>query len=252
MDRKNPRPVGRGSFIADWAGLLGHVDDDAVTHGAAGSPHGRPRGGPFGFPCPGRRIRPCAKVFACGKNACTALLRRPALRGPGGRTHGRKNPRPTGRGFFIADWAGLLGHVDDDAVTHGAAGSPHGRPRGGPFGFPCPGRRIRPCAKVFAAGENACTALARRPAVRGLGGPHKKAPARWAGALGAVSVDYSATSMTTPEPTVRPPSRMAKRRPFSMAMGVISSTFMSTLSPGMHISVPSGRVMTPVTSVVRK
>ena len=64
--------------------------------------------------------------------------------------------------------------------------------------------------------------------------------------------DYSSMSMTTPEPTVRPPSRMAKRRPFSMAMGVISSTFMSTLSPGMHISVPSGRVMMPVTSVVRK
>ena len=64
--------------------------------------------------------------------------------------------------------------------------------------------------------------------------------------------NYSSISMTTPEPTVRPPSRIAKRRPFSMAMGVISSTFMSTLSPGMHISVPSGRVMTPVTSVVRK
>ena len=64
--------------------------------------------------------------------------------------------------------------------------------------------------------------------------------------------NYSSMSITTPEPTVRPPSRIAKRRPFSMAMGVISSTFMSTLSPGMHISVPSGRVMTPVTSVVRK
>ena len=64
--------------------------------------------------------------------------------------------------------------------------------------------------------------------------------------------NYSSMSITTPEPTVRPPSRIAKRRPFSIAMGVISSTFMSTLSPGMHISVPSGRVMTPVTSVVRK
>ena len=64
--------------------------------------------------------------------------------------------------------------------------------------------------------------------------------------------NYSSMEITTPEPTVRPPSRIAKRRPFSMAMGVISSTFMSTLSPGMHISVPSGRVMTPVTSVVRK
>ena len=64
--------------------------------------------------------------------------------------------------------------------------------------------------------------------------------------------NYSSMPITTPEPTVRPPSRIAKRRPFSIAMGVISSTFMSTLSPGMHISTPSGRVMTPVTSVVRK
>ncbi len=63
---------------------------------------------------------------------------------------------------------------------------------------------------------------------------------------------YSLILMTTPEPTVRPPSRMARRRPSSMAMGVISSTSISTLSPGMHMSTPSGRVMTPVTSVVRK
>lgn len=64
--------------------------------------------------------------------------------------------------------------------------------------------------------------------------------------------DYSLIFVTTPEPTVRPPSRIAKRRPSSMAIGVISSTSMVTLSPGMHISVPSGRVITPVTSVVRK
>ena len=37
-----------------------------------------------------------------------------------------------------------------------------------------------------------------------------------------------------------------------MAMGWISSTVMSVVSPGMTISVPSGREMTPVTSVVRK
>ena len=78
----------------------------------------------------------------------------------------------------------------------------------------------------------------------------KEIPAKRRGFL--KGVNYSSMSITTPEPTVRPPSRMAKRRPFSMAMGVISSTFMSTLSPGMHISVPSGRVMMPVTSVVRK
>jgi hypothetical protein len=45
---------------------------------------------------------------------------------------------------------------------------------------------------------------------------------------------------------------MAKRRPASMAMGWISSISMATLSPGMTISVPSGRLATPVTSVVRK
>lgn len=58
--------------------------------------------------------------------------------------------------------------------------------------------------------------------------------------------------MTRPEPTVWPPSRMAKPRPSSMAIGWMSSTVISVLSPGMTISVPSGRVMIPVTSVVRK
>src|SRR6478609_3292322 len=68
----------------------------------------------------------------------------------------------------------------------------------------------------------------------------------------APAVSYLMISVTTPEPTVRPPSRIAKRRPASMAMGWISSTSICTLSPGMTISVPSGRLATPVTSVVRK
>src|SRR5207344_3305560 len=51
---------------------------------------------------------------------------------------------------------------------------------------------------------------------------------------------YLMTLMTTPEPTVRPPSRMAKRRPSSMAIGFPSETCISVLSPGMTISVPSG------------
>jgi len=59
-------------------------------------------------------------------------------------------------------------------------------------------------------------------------------------------------SATTPAPTVRPPSRIAKRSSLSIAIGVISSTVISTLSPGITISVPSGSVATPVTSVVRK
>src|SRR5512145_2564437 len=52
---------------------------------------------------------------------------------------------------------------------------------------------------------------------------------------------------TTPAPTVRPPSRMAKRRPSSIAIGWISSTVISVLSPGMTISVPSGHEIVPAT-----
>ena len=63
---------------------------------------------------------------------------------------------------------------------------------------------------------------------------------------------YSTISVTTPAPTVRPPSRMANLNSFSMAIGAINSTSNVTLSPGITISVPSGRSDTPVTSVVRK
>src|ERR1700739_4945635 len=49
-------------------------------------------------------------------------------------------------------------------------------------------------------------------------------------------------SETTPEPTVRPPSRIANRRPWSMAIGWISSISIWTLSPGMTISVALGRL----------
>ena len=66
------------------------------------------------------------------------------------------------------------------------------------------------------------------------------------------SIDYSTILATTPAPTVRPPSRIAKRSFSSMAIGVISSTSSSALSPGMIISTPSFRRMIPVTSVVRK
>ena len=63
---------------------------------------------------------------------------------------------------------------------------------------------------------------------------------------------YSMIFDTTPAPTVRPPSRMAKRKPSSIAIGAIKSTCIRTLSPGITISVPSGSRTTPVTSVVRK
>src|SRR4029079_17189140 len=63
---------------------------------------------------------------------------------------------------------------------------------------------------------------------------------------------YSMMLATTPAPTVRPPSRMAKRSFSSIAIGTISVTSIAMLSPGITISVPAGKVTTPVTSVVRK
>src|SRR5208283_2660629 len=64
--------------------------------------------------------------------------------------------------------------------------------------------------------------------------------------------NYSMISVTAPAPTVWPPSRIAKRRPFSSATGVINVTSQLTLSPGITISTPCGNFMSPVTSVVRK
>ncbi len=66
-----------------------------------------------------------------------------------------------------------------------------------------------------------------------------------------VRVYYSVIEVTTPAPTVRPPSRMAKRKPSSIATGTISSTPIWMLSPGITISTPSGSSIEPVTSVVR-
>lgn len=62
---------------------------------------------------------------------------------------------------------------------------------------------------------------------------------------------YSIMLVTTPAPMVLPPSLMAKRIPSSMATGAISSALSSTSSPGKTISLPSGSLMVPVTSVVR-
>src|SRR5262249_12468543 len=56
---------------------------------------------------------------------------------------------------------------------------------------------------------------------------------------------YSRISVIVPEPTVRPPSRMAKRDPFSIATGTISSPVIVVLSPGITISTPSGSFSVP-------
>src|SRR5207249_7685714 len=49
---------------------------------------------------------------------------------------------------------------------------------------------------------------------------------------------YSVISVTTPAPTVRPPSRIANRNSFSIATGVIRSIVIVTLSPGITTSPP--------------
>ena len=63
---------------------------------------------------------------------------------------------------------------------------------------------------------------------------------------------YFRISVTCPAPTVRPPSRIANFKPFSIAIGWMSFTVMLVLSPGITISVPAGSSHSPVTSVVRK
>lgn len=62
------------------------------------------------------------------------------------------------------------------------------------------------------------------------------------------SIAHFRTLDTTPAPTVRPPSRMANRRPASMATGVISSKLPRKLSPGMTMGVSSGSLTTPACS----
>ena len=62
---------------------------------------------------------------------------------------------------------------------------------------------------------------------------------------------YFRIFVTTPAPTVFPPSRIAKRCFSSSATGAISFTVNLIVSPGITISVPWGSVTSPVTSVVR-
>ena len=80
----------------------------------------------------------------------------------------------------------------------------------------------------------------------------ERTPRRPFSIIFSIKLNYARISATTPEPTVLPPSRIAKRRPFSIAIAEMSSTVISTLSPGRHISTPAGRLITPVTSVVLK
>src|SRR3546814_7049690 len=74
-----------------------------------------------------------------------------------------------------------------------------------------------------------------------------KAAARCA----AAPVRHLMIFATTPAPTVRPPSRIAKRRPSSIATGLISVTAIFTLSPGITISVRSEEHTSELPSLMR-
>ncbi len=65
-------------------------------------------------------------------------------------------------------------------------------------------------------------------------------------------VAYFIIFVTTPAPTVLPPSLIAKFNFSFIAIGVINFTVNLASSPGITISVPDGRVTSPVTSVVLK
>ena len=112
-------------------------------------------------------------------------------------------------------------------------------------------RRIPQASATFAA-TGGKPGGARRQIWASACAPSSRRAAEAALSVVPMSALYSVMAATMPAPTVRPPSRMAKRRRSSMAIGTISSTSIVTLSPGITISVPSGSVTTPVTSVVRK
>jgi len=63
---------------------------------------------------------------------------------------------------------------------------------------------------------------------------------------------YLIILVTTPAPTVLPPSLIAKFKLSFIAIGVINFTLNFPSSPGITISVPEGNVTSPVTSVVLK
>ena len=63
---------------------------------------------------------------------------------------------------------------------------------------------------------------------------------------------YSIIFVTTPAPTVLPPSLIAKFNFSAIAIGVINLTVNLASSPGITISVPAGNSTSPVTSVVLK
>ena len=87
------------------------------------------------------------------------------------------------------------------------------------------------------------------------GGTRTHNPGFWRPVLYQLSYtprDYFIIFVTTPAPTVFPPSLIAKFNFSLIAIGVISLTLNFASSPGITISVPEGSSTSPVTSVVLK
>src|SRR6202795_5191697 len=76
------------------------------------------------------------------------------------------------------------------------------------------------------------------PALQRNDFPHDLIPSRPEACEPAEGSFYSMISVTAPAPTVWPPSRIANRKPFSRATGVIKLISALTLSPGITISTP--------------
>src|SRR6266705_2090504 len=61
---------------------------------------------------------------------------------------------------------------------------------------------------------------------------------------------YARMAVTMPEPTVLPPSRIAKRSPWSIAIGEIRSAVIVTLSPGSTLCRPPSSFVSTYTSAL--
>src|SRR5690606_15012638 len=82
------------------------------------------------------------------------------------------------------------------------------------------------------SGRFCCRPSRGRPGKR-KGGPRTALPCTSPLQTGVGAAAYLVILETTPAPTVRPPSRIAKRRPSSIATGLIRVTAIFTLSPGI-------------------
>src|ERR687894_2011923 len=149
-------------------------------------------------------------------------------------------------------WRPLLFQLSYCPLLAGPTGSPGAPYDGGTTG----NTSVAGCDPGCSAGSSCCGSSGacthHKPALPIVAQHTSKSQGRRSRRPCVPTACYSTISVTTPAPTVLPPSRMAKFNPSSIAIGLINSTFITVLSPGITISTPSSRRISPVTSVVRK